>query len=362
MNYFDHNASAPIAPEVLNVLQAVECEVYANPSSIHAAGQRARQIVERAREQVAGLLGCEAREIVFTSGGTEADNLAVFGAPAGPMMTSAIEHPAVLMAAQARGGCTALPVDENGIVRPAPLPTGLALVSVMHANNETGVLQPVAGLAAKTHRAGALFHCDGVQAVGRVPVNVRELGVDLYSISGHKLGAPKGIGALYVRHGVTLTPHQFGGPQESRLRAGTENVAAIAALGAAAGLPMQDMTRLRDRFEQHLLSRVRDVRVVGAGAPRVGNTSLIAFDGVSGEALVIALDLAGFAVSTGAACSSGAVRPSHVLEAMGLTAAEARSCVRFSLGRGNRSEHVDELAEAVERAVRRLRQLSPANA
>jgi cysteine desulfurase len=353
--YFDHNASSPIAPEALAVLQAVETEVYANPSSPHAAGQRARQIVEHARAQVAELLGCDDREIVFTSGGTEADNLAILGAPAGPIAVSCIEHPAVLTAGEARGLCAMLPVDAYGFVSCPGVAPGTSLISVMHANNETGVIQPIAELAEMAHAAGALFHSDGVQAAGRIPVDVRALGVDLYSISGHKIGAPKGIGALYVRHGVSLAPRQFGGPQEQRLRAGTENVASIAALGAAAALPPLDLAPLRDRLEQRILARVAGTRVIGAEAGRVGNTALIAFEGVSAEALVIALDLAGFAVSTGAACASGATRPSHVLLNMGLTEAEARSCIRFSLGRANRSDHVDELVDAVTRAVARLR-------
>ena len=357
MLYFDHNATTPIAPEVLAVLQRVQAEVYGNPSSIHRAGQDARRCVETARAQVAHLLGCDQKEIVFTSGGTESDNLAIFGAGPGHIVTTAIEHPAVLAAARAHGHCTVVPVSPQGVVDPDDIRRALRpdtrLISVMHANNETGAIQTL------PRQAGVLLHADGVQAAGRMPVNVRALGVDLYSISAHKLNGPKGVGALYVRDGVKLTPMLHGGRHERERRAGTENVPGIAALGAAATLPLPDLSSLRDRLEQALLARIPHTSVNAADAPRINNTSNICFEGIEGESLVIALDLAGIAVSTGAACSSGAVQPSHVLMAMGFTPAQARSSLRFSLGRTNTEDQVDALLAALEKAVARLRKLSP---
>jgi cysteine desulfurase len=364
VHYFDHNASTPVAPEVLARMRQVLEEDFGNPTSIHAAGQRARRRVEEARRQVAARLGCEAAEIVFTSGGTESDNLAIFGAPDGHIITSAVEHPAVLEAARRRVEVTVVPVDGRGLVNPDEVRRALrsdtALITIMHANNETGVVQPVEEIARVGREAGVLVHSDGVQVVGKIPVDLRALGVDLYSLSGHKLNAPKGVGALYVRKGVEIAPRAAGGRHEKGLRAGTENVAGIAALGEAAARHGADPSVLRDRLEQGILARVPGAKVNGAGAPRTPNTTNIRFEGVAGEALVIALDLAGFAVSTGAACSSGAVEPSHVLTAMGLTAAEARGSMRFSLGLGNDVAQVDLLIEAVAAAVERLRRLAPA--
>ncbi len=366
MHYFDHNATTPIAPAVLELLQKVQAEVWGNPSSIHTPGQRARQCVETARSQVAQLLNCDPKEIVFTSGGTESDNLAVLGAPAGHVVTTAIEHPAILGAARHQADCTIVPVDSNGLVDPEDIRKALrpdtTIISVMHANNETGVIQPIEAISAIAREAGILFHSDGVQATAKIPVDVRALGVDLYSLTAHKFSGPKGIGALYVRDGVKLNPRQFGGRHERERRAGTENVAGIAALGAAAALPKSEVGALRDRLEQGLLTRIPDAHVNSAGAPRTPNTTNIRFPGLEGEALVIALDLAGFAVSSGAACSSGAVTPSHVLTAMGLSTAEARASIRFSLGRTNTEEQVDALIAAVEKATARLRKLAPAHA
>ena len=350
-------------------------EVWGNPSSIHHDGQVARQRVEEARRQVAGLLGCGVKDVVFTSGGTEADNLAllgVVGAAQGTrkhVITSVVEHPAVLAACARleREGVevTYLAVDRRGVVDPENLRRQLrphtVLVSVMHANNETGVVQPLAALAAVARGAGVLFHADGVQAAGKMAVNVTELGVDLYSISGHKIYAPKGVGALYVRAGVALEAGTYGGRQERARRTGTENVPGIVAMGDAALLAAEGarLAALRDRLEQAILDRVAHVTVNGTGGERVPNTSNLRFEGIDGEALLIALDLKGFSVSTGAACSSGAVEPSHVLLAMGLTKEEARSSIRFSLGRGNTEEQVDALVEAVVESVAHLRKLSP---
>jgi cysteine desulfurase len=373
--YFDNNATTPLTPEVLAGLTATLGEVCGNASSIHYFGQAAKQRLEGARRAVAARLGCDAREIVFSSGGTEADNLAIFGtvraAGSGPrhLITSSIEHPAVLnsCAALEREGVavTYLPVDGSGLVSPEDLRRALrpetVLISIMHANNETGVLQPVEEVGEIAREAGVRFHSDGVQVGGRVAVNVARLGVDLYSVSGHKFGAPKGVGALYVRKGVELLPLIYGGHHERDRRAGTENVPGVAAMGQAAeiGIDWNVTARLRDRLEAGILARVPGAFVNGCKELRIPNTSNIRFDGIEGEAMVIALDLRGYAVSSGSACSSGAVEPSHVLLAMGLTPEQARSSVRFSLGPQNTEAEVDGLIEAVEASVRHLRRISP---
>jgi cysteine desulfurase len=369
--YFDHNATTPVSPEVAATLARAATEVFGNPSSIHGFGQTARNEVEKARRNVATLLGCEPKEVVFTSGGTEADNLALLGVPEGHLIVSAIEHPAVLGAAKARGHFTVIPVDGRGVVDPGEVRSALqadtVAISVMHANNETGVIQPLAEIAEIARDAGVLLHSDGVQGAGKLELNMRSLGVDLYAISAHKLYAPKGTGALYVREGVKLNARQFGGRHERERRPGTENVPGIAALGEAANWLQQNLAEetarlalLRDKLEQGILNTVPQARVNGAGALRTPNVTNIQFSGIEGEALLIALDLAGFAVSSGAACSSGAVTPSHVLTAMGLSAEEARSSLRFSLGRINTEEQVDALIAAASHSAARLRKLSPA--
>lgn len=373
-SYFDHNAASPVSPEALAAFSAAARDAFGNPSSIHQDGQAARRVVEEARRQVASLLGAGPKEVVFTSGGTEADNLALLGTPARHVIVSAVEHPAVLSAAQElerRGTAVSLaPVTPQGVVDLEALRALVRpetdLISVMHVNNETGAVQPLPAVAEIARAAGALLHSDGVQAAGRLPVDVRALDVDLYTLSGHKMGAPKGVGALYVREGVKLKGQIFGGRHERERRAGTENVPGIAALGAAAQWLCENraaesarLAALRDRFEAKILARLPDTHVNSAAADRAANTANLRFDGLEGESLVIALDLAGFSVSTGAACSSGAVAPSHVLLAMGLSPAQARSSLRFSLGRGNDEAQVDALADAVHRAVARLRKLSP---
>jgi cysteine desulfurase len=378
--YFDHNATTPVAPEVLEDLAATLVEVCGNASSIHHFGQAAKQRLENARRQLASRIGCDAREIVFTSGGTESNNLAIFGVARrarGPrhVITSAIEHPAVLNACaqlevEAREPenveVTLLPVGADGLIRVEDVRRALrpatTLITIMHANNETGAVQPVREIAALARSAGVIFHSDGVQTAGRIPVHVRELGVDLYSVSGHKFGAPKGIGALYVRKGVTIDPVLYGGHHERDRRAGTENVPGASAMGTAAALTFDwnGIAALRDRLEQGILRRVAGARVNGSRDFRLPNTTNILFDGIEGEALVIALDLRGYAVSSGSACSSGAVEPSHVLLAMGLRPEDARSSVRFSLGPGNSEEEVDGLIDAVEASVAHLRRISPA--
>jgi cysteine desulfurase len=377
--YFDHNATTPVSPEVFEAMAPLLREDFGNASSIHYFGQRAKQRLEEARRQMAELIHAEAQEIVFLSGGTEADNLALFGvvrhAARLPrhVVTTIMEHPAVLGACAQleREGVavTRVAVGGDGVVDPdairRALRPGTAIVSVMHANNELGTVQPVAEIARIAREAGALMHSDGVQALGKIPVDVEALGVDLYSVSGHKVYAPKGEGALFVRKGTPLASVQFGGHHERDRRPGTENVPGAVALGRAAewltgngAAEAERLRALRDRLESAILDRVPGAGVNGGGAPRTPNTSSIYFDGIRGEALVIALDLRGFAVSSGAACSSGAVEPSHVLTAIGLSAERARATIRFSLGRLNTAEQVELLVNAVVEEVARLRRLA----
>ena len=368
--YFDHNATTPVSPEVFQAMAPLMTEVFGNASSIHQFGQEARGELDRARRSVAAMLGAKAEEIVFTSGGTEADNMAIFGA-GGHVITTTVEHPAVLQAAAQLPSATFVPVDSRGIVDPeavrAAIRPDTKLISVMHVNNELGVIQPVREIARIARDAGVLFHSYGVQAAGKIPLDVGELGVDLYSISAHKIYGPKGMGALYIRKGVDVRPLLFGGPHERKMRAGTENVAGAAGFGRAAEWVIEESAAeaarqavLRDRLEQGILARVAGAHVNGADAPRAGNTSNIRFDGIDSEPLLIALDLKGFAVSSGSACSSGATEPSHVLAAIGLSREQARSSVRLSLGRSNTQEQVDALIDAVVQVVSRLRKLAPA--
>jgi cysteine desulfurase len=371
--YFDHNATTPVSSEVLEAHTAALSGVFGNASSIHHFGQEAKLHLDSARRDVGAFLGCDAREVVFVSGGTESDNLALLGFAGGHVITTAIEHPAVLNACARFARATYIKPGPDGVVDPEEIRSALApdtlLISVMHANNETGVIQPIAEIARIAHEAGVLFHSDGVQAAGKIPLNVGALGADLYSISGHKFYGIKGTGALFVRTGVILRPLMFGGHHERDRRPGTENVPGAVALGRAAALAAdrlesdgERLAGLRDRLEQRILSQVADAGMNGMRVPRVPNTTNLYFDGIEAEALVIALDLKGFAVSTGSACSSGAVEPSHVLIAMGLSPERARASVRFSLGRSNTAEQVDALADAVVESVVRLRKLSPAYA
>jgi cysteine desulfurase len=375
--YFDHNATTPISREVLEVHTRLVADVFGNASSIHHHGQVARQTVDQARVELAALLGCDRKEVVFTSGGTESDNLAIFGAlrrrSSGHLITTAIEHPAVLRSFERleRDGfdVTCVQVGSSGVVDPADIRATLrpdtVLVSVMHANNEIGTIQPLAEISKIAREAEVPFHSDGVQAAGKIPVDVRALGVDLYSASAHKMYAPKGVGSLYVRKGTDLDALQYGGRHENGLRAGTENVAGIAAFGeaarvASAGLSSEvaRLATLRDRLEQGILSSLHQVSINGSGE-RLPNTTNICFEGIEGEAIVIALDLRGFSVSSGSACSSGAVEPSHVLTAIGLSKQQAKSSVRFSLGAQNSIEQVDALIDAVVESVTQLRRISP---
>jgi cysteine desulfurase len=377
--YFDHNATTPIAPEVLETVVSCLGQVYGNASSIHHFGQSAKQRLEAARRQLAALINASPQEIVFTSGGTEADNMAILGVTRAAsvdrkhVITCAIEHPAVLSTCkqlmEEGAEVTSLRVAASGVVNPddvrRALRPGTVLISIMHANNELGTLQPIAEIAQIAREARVPLHVDGVQALGKIPVDVQALGVDLYSMSGHKLYAPKGVGALYVKRGTRLAPISFGGHHERDRRPGTENVPGIAAFGAAAELAgsrlQEDAARLsglRDRLENAVLDRVSGAGINGSRWNRVPNTSNLYFDGIDGEAMVIALDLRGFAVSTGAACSSGALTPSHVLKAIGLSDERARASMRFSLGRANTFEQVDALVEAIQASVNHLRRIS----
>jgi cysteine desulfurase len=375
--YLDNNASTPVLPEILAAMQPYFGEHFGNASSIHHYGQDARAAVERARESVAALLGCRAAEIVFTSGGTEGDNLAIFGLtkPGQHVIASTIEHHAVLNSCkhlEATGvEVTYVPVDSWGQVEPEDVRRALRpntrLITIMMANNETGVLQPIEAIAKIAAEADVYFHSDAVQAAGKVVIDVKRIGCDLFSISGHKMHAPQGVGALYVRKGTVLRPMVYGGSHERSRRAGTENVPGIVALGKAAELAkeasargdLDRMSALRDRLEQTLLREVEGAAINSQGAPRVPNTASISFDCIEGEALVIALDLKGLAVSTGAACSSGAIEPSHVLTAMGLRPEQARGSLRFSLGKQNTSEDVEFALGLIPSTIARLRELSP---
>ena len=375
--YLDNNATTPVLPEVLDAMRPYFGERFGNASSIHRQGQETRAAVEQARESVALLLGCRASEIVFTSGGTESDNLAVAGLtrPGDHVVTSTIEHHAVLHACKnlQEAGCDAtyVPADARGVVDPDDVRRALRpntkLISIMMANNETGVLQPVREIGRIAAEAGVRFHTDAVQAAGKVPIDVELMGCDALSISGHKMHAPQGVGALYLRKGVQLRPLFYGGRHERSRRAGTENVPGIVGLGKAAEIAMQafaraddkKMSAMRDRLQQGILCQVGDAAVNGASAPRVPNTTNIQFEHIDGEAMVIALDLKGLAVSTGAACSSGAIEPSHVLVAMGLSSDRARSSVRFSLGKQNNDGDIDVAIALVQEIVVRLRDLSP---
>jgi cysteine desulfurase len=375
--YVDNNATTPVLPEILEAMRPYFAEHFGNASSIHHHGQETRAAVERARESVAALLGCRPSEVVFTSGGTEGDNLAISGLTrAGDhVISSTIEHHAVLNSCKhlEAMGCevTYVPVDGRGLVDPDDVRRALRpntrLITIMMANNETGVLQPVEEIGKIAAKADVYFHTDAVQAAGKVPIEVKRLGCDLLSISGHKLHAPQGVGAIYVGKGTVLQPMFYGGSHERSRRAGTENVPGIIGLGKAAELAREafergdlaQMAAMRDRIEQTMLSEVDATGVNGEGAPRVPNTTNIHFDYIEGEALVIALDLKGLAVSTGAACSSGAIEPSHVLTAMGLPPEIARASLRFSLGKQNTPDDIQFALDLVPQIVARLRELSP---
>ena len=385
--YLDYNATTPVEPEVLDAMLPYFSAEFGNASSIHNFGQQARAAVETAREQVAALIGARAQEIFFTSGGTESDNHAIFGIVSlsfpsslsstscrSHIITSLVEHEAVLNACQAlekQGvGVSYLPVDQDGLIDPQDLQAALRketmLITIMHANNELGTVQPLEEIGRVAKQADVYFHSDAVQSAGKIPIDVNQLQLDLLSLSGHKLYAPKGIGALYVRGGTRLRQLLYGGHHQRGVRPGTENVAGIVGLGKAAEIARRSLANdakrlaaLRDPLEHGLVNRVAYARINGARAVRTPNTANLVFPGVEGEALLIALDLKGLACSTGAACSSGAVEPSHVLTAIGLPAEEARASLRFSLGRHTTQADVDFALQIIPAVVGQLRQLSP---
>ena len=378
--YFDYNATTPLAPEVIEAVQVASRDLFGNASSVHHFGQQAKAAVDEARSAIAALINGDPSEIVFTSGGTESDNFALRGAaealePTGRrhLVASAIEHEAVLntLKALARRGwrTTLLSVDHSGILIPDRVREAIsretAVVSVMHANNEIGTIQPVAAIAAIAHEQGAIVHTDAVQSTAKIPVDVRALGVDLLSLSAHKLNGPKGVGALWIKRGTRMLPILTGGKHERNRRAGTENVPAIVGLGVAARLAAakleSEATRvagLRDRLEQGILTHVPGTAVNGDPQNRVPNTTNISFDRVEAESLLIALDLEGIAVSTGSACSSGTLEPSHVLRAMGLSTHRTQNSLRFSLGQFSTQAEVDRVLEVLPRLVEKLRSLT----
>jgi cysteine desulfurase len=375
----DPHGAAPLSDEAADAVARITREIFGNASSVHHFGQQAKATLDEARSALASLIGGDPSEIIFTSGGTEADNFAIRGAaeaiePTGRrhLVASAIEHEAVLntLKALARRGwqTTLVPVDQSGVVSAdrvrEALTESTAIVSVMHANNEIGTIQPIADIAKAAHERGALVHTDAVQSAGKIPVDVRTLGVDLLSLSAHKFNGPKGAGALWVKRGTRMLPILTGGKHERNRRAGTENVPAIGGMGVAARLAVQKMgaegarlEALRDRLEQAILSGIPGTAVNGSG-PRVPNTSNISFDRVEAESLLIALDLEGIAVSTGAACSSGTLEPSHVLRAMGFPAHRTQNSLRFSLGLFSTAEEVDRVVEVLPRLVEKLRGLT----
>lgn len=378
--YLDHNATTPLDTAVADRMAQALRDVWGNASSVHHFGQQAKAALDEARASVASLLSADASEIVFTAGGTEANNIAIRGAAEAleasgrrHLITCGIEHEAVLntMKSLARRGwrITTLPVTASGIVSADRLREAItddtAVVSIMHANNEIGTVQPIAELAAIAHERGALMHTDAVQSAGKIPVDVRALGVDMLSIAAHKFYGPKGAGALWVRRGVRLLPFMTGGRQERNRRAGTENVPALIGLGVAADLAKRKidtegprLAALRDRLETGILSSITGTERNGAASPRVPNTTNISVERVEAESLLIGLDLAGIAVSSGSACSSGTLEPSHVLKAMGYPHARTLGSIRFSLGASNTDEHIDRVLTALPPIVEKLRSLT----
>ncbi|MCR4963368.1 MAG: cysteine desulfurase [Firmicutes bacterium] len=377
--YLDHAATTPVFPEVAEAMYDILLHHHGNPSSPHFCGRDAKGYLDEARGQVAALIGAAPEEIFFTSGGTEADNIAVFGSAAAAgdkkhVITSAVEHHAVLDSCQelARLGydLTVLPVDAYGLVHVEDLQASLRpdtfLVSIMHANNEVGSVNPIKELAAAAHQAGALFHVDAVQSVGKIPVNVTDLDVDMLTYSSHKINGPKGVGALYKRQDVPICRRVFGGGQERQLRSGTENMPGIVGFGKAAALTAQrwqaemaECRRLRDLLVELTLTRIPHSRLNGHPTQRLPHNANLSFDYIEGEALLLYLDLAGVACSAGSACSSGSSTPSHVLTAMGLEDRWLHSALRFSLGYGVTEEQIRYTAQLLQEKVEQLRMASP---
>jgi cysteine desulfurase len=377
--YFDNNATTKVAEEVLEEIRPLFCELYGNPSSMHTFGGQTGRRIRKAREQVAGLLGCEPSEIVFTGCGTESDNAAIKGILAAvpdkrKVITTRVEHPAVLAVCREleSHGYTVveLSVDKKGRLDLAELADQLddntALVTIMYANNETGVIFPIEGVAELVKSRGAIFHTDAVQAVGKIPLNLSKSNIDLLSLSGHKLHAPKGVGVLYVRKGTRLSPFMLGGHQEAGRRAGTENVPGIVGLGKACELAAENfeaenskVKTLRDKLETAILKKCPDCRLNGDPENRLPNTSNISFEYIEGEAILLMLDKYGICASSGSACTSGSLEPSHVLRAMGVPFTAAHGSIRFSLSRYNTEEEVDYTIEKLPPIVNHLRELSP---
>jgi cysteine desulfurase len=377
--YLDNNATTKVAPEVLEVMLPYFSEFYGNPSSMHTFGGQVGRKLREAREQMAALIGAEPDEIIFTSCGTESDNAAILSALATQpekrhIVTSRVEHPAVrvLCAHLAGQGCrvTELPVDKEGLLDldlyERSLTPDTAIVSLMWANNETGVLFPVEQAAAMARERGILFHTDAVQAVGKIPISMKNNEIDMLSLSGHKLHAPKGIGVLYLRRGTKFTPFQIGGHQEKGRRGGTENTAAIIGLGRAGELAAQQMQyentavkAMRDRLEKELLSRIPRSRVNGSTSSRLPNTTNISFEFVEGEGILLLMDAQGICASSGSACTSGSLQPSHVLRAMGVPFTMAHGSIRFSLSIFNTDAEIDFVIETMPAIIERLRGMSP---
>jgi len=374
--YLDNNATTPVLPEVLEAMLPYFSEQFGNPSSLHACGQRTLAALKQSRISVAALLGCRATEIIFTSGGTEGDNLALLGmvAPGDHVITSAIEHSAILKTCLylQRIGCqvTHVGVNSGGQVEPDEVRRAVRpntnLISIMMANNETGVLQPVEEIGRIAKEADVWFHTDAVQAAGKVPVSVEQIGCDLLTISAHKIHGPQGAGALYVRRGTPVHPQFHGGNQENSRRPGTENIPGIVGFGRACEIAGRGLTdgslehiRLwRDKLEAAVLQQIPETGVNGAGAPRVANTSNIYFDHAGGDSLVVALDERGIAASRGAACTNGDAEPSSILMAMGLSGERSRSSLRFSIGKTNTEQDIDHLISVLPETVRQLRESS----
>ena len=378
--YLDHNATTPVHSEVVKEMLPYYREIYGNASSFHQFGQQARKAVEEAREKVAGFIGAKSGEIIFTSGGTEADNFAIKGiayanqTKGKHIITSSIEHHAVLNSCKylEKQGfrITFLPVDKYGLINPEEVKKTIGeetiLISIMHANNEMGTIEPVAEVGKIAKEKGIYFHIDAVQSAGKIPVKVDELNVDLVSLSGHKLYGPKGVGILYIRKGTKIQPLIHGGHHEKNKRAGTENVPGIIGLAKAmeiASVTMEEeairLTNLRDRLWVRINEKIEDVFLHGHERERLPNTLNLSFEGVEGEAIILDLDMKGIAVSTGSACTSGTLEPSHVLKAMGVNPQVAQGAIRFSLGEGNTQEDIDYVADILSGIVNRLRGISP---
>ncbi len=380
--YLDHSATTPVRPEVVQVMTEYLTERWGNPSSIHSFGREAKKGMEEAREKVAALIGALPEEIVFTSGGTEADNMAILGTAyslqkkGNHIITSSMEHHAVLDACHylEKNGfrVTYLPVDADGLVRVEDVEAAISddtiLITVMHVNNEVGTIQPIKEIGEVARRKGIIFHTDGVQSAGKIPVDVKDLDCDMMTLSAHKIYGPKGVGALYIRKGVRLAPIGYGGGQERKRRPGTENMPGIVGFGKAAELAglelereMHRLTRLRDRLIDGLLTRIDHIQVNGHRHRRIPGNVNVSIRFVEGESILLSLDMQGIAASSGSACTSGSLDPSHVLLAMGLSHEVAHGSLRMTLGRANTEEDIDYVLEVLPAIVKRLRAMSPLN-